>query len=134
MRELISTRTYKAGYVIKTEKVSGLEAGGGKPFVMKTAFTPNGEYIGNPRFAYRLVVKRGIKPELISPKSNVCSIGFCAKQKRWFGWYHRAIHGFKIGDVVKKGDCTAESLRVGFKAKTVADTKKMAIAFARSVS
>ena len=82
--------------------------------------------------------------------SNVCSIGFSEKDNKWYGWSHRAIYGFKIGDVVKKGDCCALSglteeylkkhpeedcsLPIGFKAKSLADCKKMAIAFADSVS
>ena len=40
----------------------------------------------------------------------------------------------EIGDVVKKGDCIAGYLPIGFKAKTMADAKEMAIAFAESVS
>jgi hypothetical protein len=54
------------------------------------------------------------------------------RQMVW--WSHRAIYGFAIGDTVKEGDCVADYLPIGFTAKTKADCKKMAIAFARSVS
>ena len=152
MRELVRTRRYKVGYEVRTEQVSGDEAGGGEPFEMRSAFTPSGAYIGNPKTAHRLVVKRGIQPELRESGCdgvNVCSIGFCEKEQKWYGWSHRAIHGFGIGDVVDEGDCCAspgwtdewlaehpeadESLPVGFTAKTGTDCKRMAVAFAESV-
>ena len=86
-----------------------------------------------------------IKPEKIWKNSNVCSIGFCEKEQKWYGWSHRAMYGFKVGDKVKKGDCTASSgwtaeyladhpeedwsLPIGFVAKTLDDCRKMAVAF-----
>ena len=89
--------------------------------------------------------KRGIVPE-----DHKLSIGFCEQEQKWYGWSHRAIYGFGVGDVVKEGDCTATSgwtdeylaehpeedlsLPVGFKAETLDDAKRMAIAFAESVS
>ena len=51
MRELLSTRHYKAGYDIRKERISGDEAGGGSSFEMSSAFTPSGDYIGNPKRA-----------------------------------------------------------------------------------
>lgn len=32
-------------------------------------------------------------------------IGFSPKDKKWYGWSHRAIYGFSIGSECKKGDC-----------------------------
>jgi len=77
-------------------------------------------------------------------------VGFSEKEQKWYGWSHRAIHGFKIGDIVKEGDCCASSgwtddyikkhpekdtsLSIGFIAKTLEDCKKMAMAFSDSVS
>jgi len=137
----MKVRKYKAGYEIRTEMRNGHE--------MKFAYTPEGHYIGNSKWAHRLIVRRGIKPELASLKDNVCSIGFCEKEKKWYGWSHRAIYGFKVGDAVKPGDCCAssgwtdgyleehpeedKSLPVGFIAKNIFDCKRMAIAFADSV-
>ena len=110
---------------------------------------PEGDYIGDSVWAHRLIVKRGIKPEKADPSHNVCSIGFCEKKQKWYGWSHRAIYGFGVGDEVKEGDCAAESgwideyleqhpeadksLPVGFIAKTLDDARLMAIAFADSV-
>ena len=72
-------------------------------------------------------------------KSTSIGIGFSEKEQKWYGWSHRAIYGFGIGDEVKEGDCCAsaapgKALPVGFKAKTLNDAKKMAEAFAESVS
>lgn len=35
------------------------------------------------------------KPELAHPNNKVCSIGLSKKDGKWYGWSHRAIHGFK---------------------------------------
>ena len=107
------------------------------------------DYIGTAEMATMLCDKRGIKPELAEPSNKVCSIGFCEKEQKWYGWSHRAIYGFGIGDVVKEGDCAASSgwtdeylvehpeadkrLSIGFEAKTLEDCRRMAIAFAESV-
>lgn len=63
-----------------------------------------------------------------------CGLGYNPKTKTWYGWSHRAIAGFKIGTEVKKGSVLAGKYKVGYKAKTIADAKKMAIAFSDSVS
>ncbi len=31
-------------------------------------------------------------------------VGFSKKDNKWYGWSHRAIHGFTIGSTCKKGD------------------------------
>jgi hypothetical protein len=106
-------------------------------------------YVGDIANALYLA-KRDILPELSHPDNNVCSIGWCEREEKWYGWSHRAIYGFGIGSMIKEGDCGAESgwideylkehpeedrsLPVGFKAKTVYDARRMAIAFADSVS
>lgn len=152
--KVLSVRHYRAGmlggYNVEERLVSGVPYGN-PDFKMKVALTVTaGDYIGNPKFAYRLCKSRGIIPEKASPDHNVCSIGFCPTNNKWYGWSHRAIYGFGIGDVVKEGDCTASSgftdeylqehpeegkaLPIGFTAQTLDDAKKMAIAFAESVS
>lgn len=149
MRKLLKTRKFKVGYELRYERLSGEEAHG-PPIEMTSAFTDDGHYIGNSKFAYRLF-RRGIKPELINPDHNICSVGFDVANQKWFGWSHRALYGFGIGDVVEEGDLTASSgyiegyleehpeiedlsLPVGFKAKSLTDAKRMAVAFADAVS
>lgn len=73
---------------------------GGGEFKVTSAYTPSGEYIGNPKTAHYLVIKRGITPELATPKNNVCSVGYCTTDGKWYGWSHRAIVGFGIGNKV----------------------------------
>ena len=31
-------------------------------------------------------------------------VGFSPKDKKWYGWSHRAIYGFEVGSECKKGD------------------------------
>ena len=155
--EVLKVRRYKAGYEIRTEALTEDECGVPEGMTMKSAYTPEGHYIGNSRWAHRLT-KRGIRPEPRKPadptanggRGRTCSIGFCEGEQKWYGWSHRAIHGFGVGSVVKEGDCTASSgwtdewleehpeddlsLPVGFIAKNTDDCKRMAEAFAESVS
>lgn len=104
VNEVLSVRKYRAGYEVREELVDG-EQYDCRDFKMKIAYTPEGLYIGDSRTAYRLCKKRGIKPELAQPGNNVCSIGLCEKEQKWYGWSHRAIFGFGIGSTCKKGDC-----------------------------
>ena len=32
-------------------------------------------------------------------------VGYSPKDKKWYGWSHRAIYGFGIGSLCKKGNC-----------------------------
>lgn len=141
-------RRYKSGYEVREElwKTDKKDPG----TVMRQAFTPTGDYIGDTKRAHRLCSVRGIKPEKANSEHCCCSIGFCEKDQKWYGWSHRALYGFGIGDVVEEGDLTAssgytdewikehpecdKSLPIGFEAKTLEDCKRMAIAFADSVS
>lgn len=46
-----------------------------------------------------LAKKYGItQREKRTPTSQVCSIGYSERKKKHFGWSHRAIAGFGIGD------------------------------------
>ena len=157
VKKVLSTRRYKAGYEVRTELIDGKEFECAD-FEIKSAYTPDGHYIGSSKDAYRLCKLRGIKPQPRLPKKpeanngrgRTCSIGFCEREQKWYGWSHRAISGFGIGAEVVKGDCCASSgwtdeylkehpeedlsLPVGFVATSLDDAKRMAIAFAESVS
>jgi hypothetical protein len=95
-------RVYKAGYVVKEEEWS---PDGQEWHKMKMAYNLDGDYIGDTKWAHRLCVKRGINPEKANKEHSVCSIGFCDREQKWYGWSHRAIYGFGIGSEVKRGDC-----------------------------
>ena len=168
---VLATRKYKAGYEVR-EELCRTEFTGGEilnqgdaevgeledlieyictpqDVIVKSAYTPNGDYIGDNKAAYRLCVKRGIKPEKANLSHKVCSIGFCGSDQKWYGWSHRAIFGFGVGAIVKEGDCTNSSgwtdehlrkhpeddlsLPIGFTAMNLEDCRRMAIAFAESV-
>jgi len=167
---ILATRKYKAGYEVRDEihetnfeafsasrptteiqqeMIDWINSHRGEHVIIKSAYTLNGDYVGSPRIAHRLIVKRGIKPELANLKDHVCSIGFCEREQKWYGWSHRAIYGFGVGSEVKEGDCCASSgytedylkehpdddlsLPIGFVARDLVDAKQMAIAFADSV-
>lgn len=102
--KVLSERHYRAGYVVKKEEMTQT---GIPPVVVRSAYTPDGKYLGDPSMA-RLLCSKGIKPELRTPHSAVCSVGFSERHGKWYGWSHRAIHGF--------------------------DTKAEAVEFAESVS
>ena len=146
--EVLKVRNYKVGYQVRTEKHA--VGDDGDEVTVRFAYTvPGDDYVGDSVWAHRLF-KRGIKPEKADPENNVCSIGFCETEQKWYGWSHRAIYGFGVGDVVKEGDCAAssgwtdeyleehpdedKSLPIGFVAQDSVDAKCMTIAFAESVS
>jgi hypothetical protein len=136
------------GYEIRKEEYSNKDYGGEGTIVLEMAYTPSGDFIGDPKMAKALVEKFGITPEKIDASHSICTIGWAEKTQKYFGWSHRAIYGFKIGDTVKEGDSTAApvgvspndspdakyGLPIGFVAQTKEDCRRMAIAFARSVS
>ena len=143
------TRKETNEYVV----VAGMEDGSlfkMPDFFMQHAETNDGKYIGDLKTA-DMLYGRGICPELIDAEHTVCSIGFCKRDQKWYGWSHRAIYGFGIGHVVKDGDCAASSgwvdgvdprtgqkdkfpMPIGFEIKSLEDAKLVAMAFASSVS
>ena len=114
-----SVRKYKIGYEVRTEIISGL----GPPFIVKSAYTTKGEYLGDAKIARFLMVKYGIKPEYRTKTSRTCSIGYSKKHKKWFSWSHRALFGFGVGAVWN-----------GKYIKSMKDAKLAAKQFAKSIS
>lgn len=43
------------------------------------------------------------------PDSSIASIGYAPNKKTWYGWNHRAICGYKVGDVITPDSCIYES-------------------------
>lgn len=139
----------KDGYEIREELVTFYFNDDEQVQITKSAYAPDGGYIGRPEDAQALI-KRGIAPELAYPDKKHCAIGFSEREQKWYGWSHRAIYGFAIGYVAEEGHIVTESgwtdeylaehpeedvsVPVGFEAKTLDDCKTLAIAFAESVS
>ncbi len=133
----------KGNYVLKTELVQV----GNTPkdtVEIVSAYTKDNKYIGDPKAA-KMLDDKGIKPEYKTPDSNICSIGYSDKDKRYFGWSHRVICGFKIGDKLFdpkwKGKLTPDELEKTLYVKrgdiTIKDIKQQrqaAINFASDVS
>lgn len=111
----------------------------------------DGGYIGTENEYKLLIEKYGlILIQKAQSTNSTCSIGYSSKDNKWYGWSHRAICGFTIGDSVKEDDITATSgltdeyriqhpeedmsLPVGYIAKDLNGAKRMAIAFAEAVS
>lgn len=81
--------------------------------------------------------KHGIEPQKIDSIHNMNSIGWSEKEQKWYGWSHRAIYGFKIGDKSGPGKVGYQTLKYKewpTEANTKEDCKKMAIAFAEEIA
>ncbi len=131
-KKILFERTYKAGYVYRREVWDDTVA-------MRSCYTPTGDYIGDPKTARFLCVKTGLTDlQKTDPKHSVCSIGFNPKQNRWYGWSHRAICGFAVGDKLfasNFGDDKTAFRQHGTKTiKTIGQAKMAAKRFANYVS
>lgn len=108
------------------------------PTKMRNAYNHQGQYIGDLDTAKVLCEKFGIIPEVIDPEHQVCSIGYSPKYNKWYGWSHRAITGFKIGDKIFEtnfGDDNTPFINHGTKTiKSMKDARLAAARFAKSVS
>lgn len=74
-----------------------------RPVNITCVYNAQKQYVGDVKFA-RYLISEGISPELSSPQHSVCSIGFCAREKKWAGWSHRAMCKFGIGDRIFEED------------------------------
>lgn len=95
------------------------------------AYNHDLKYIGKTPLARELCEKMGIVPETYGDE-QVCTIGFAEHDETWYGWGGGAIAGFKKGHRVENNDVllTLKKYKVGDKAKTLDDAKRMAIDFA----
>lgn len=74
----------------------------------------------------------GIKGEKTKEHHTVNSIGKAEADGKWYGWSHRAIAGFGVGDVVKADTCG--NTKGEYTIKTDAQAKETAINFANDVA
>jgi len=98
----VISETKKPGYVIRKELI---EYEGCDAVEIDSAYTLGGARIGDVGMARVLCEERKIIPELVTPDSTICTIGWCNHQQQWYGWSHRAVCGFSVGSEVKRGDC-----------------------------
>lgn len=81
----------------------------------------------------KLIEEHGIKRPADIHKTP---FGFSEKEQKWYGWSHRAFHGFGIGDKCKKGELgvgDGYTFSDGHVLKTLDECKQRAIDFAKSI-
>jgi len=137
-REIIRERYYRDGYIVRDELWLMKDVGFDEPNEMRAAYAPDGTYIGDPKEAYFLCHKMGIRPERASDDHSVCSIGYSPKKKKWYGWSHRAMCGFGIGDMIYEEDHGGPNVAFvdhgNRKIERIEQAREAAINFAESVS
>jgi hypothetical protein len=71
-------------------------------------------------------------------KAEKGAIGFSKKENKWYGWSHRAVAGFGIGDMIfdeDYGDDNTPFVKHGNKKiKNMQDARDAATAFARYIA
>ncbi len=138
IKKIIFQRHYP-GYLYRREIIDASDCGSDDLEMVNCYSTDSGHWIGNARDARRLCIKRGLR-QIQKAKSNhcVCSIGFNEQEQKWYGWSHRGICGFGIGDKIFKhrfGNDQTPFIQHGSKPiKNMKDAKKAAIRFAEYVS
>lgn len=139
VKEVLFQRKYKS-YLYRRELVDDSEYGGDGALSMVCCYSvEKGHWIGDAKTARYLCVKKGLtKLQPSSTGGHVCSIGFNEAEQKWYGWSHRAIFGFGIGDKLFKerygNDKTHFSKHGSKDIRTLSDAKLAAKRFARSVS
>lgn len=124
-----------AGYICSEERWTHFSDP--RPVTITAVYNSRGQYVGDPKFA-RYLISQGIVAELKSPEYSVCSVGFCAREKKWAGWSHRALCLFGVGDRIFEedyGDDRTLFTEHGSQViKDLADARQAACAFADYVS
>lgn len=136
--EILFQRHYP-GYLYRREIVDDSEYGGdGHLEVVNCYSADTGQWIGGAKYARYLCKKIGLRNIQKAHESHcVCSIGFSKEPQKWYGWSHRAICGFGIGDKLfegKFGDDKTLFTQHGTKTiETIDEAKQAAIKFAAYV-
>lgn len=145
-------------YEVRTELIENQEPGA-KTIEVQRAYTISGACIGDRITAEYLCETRDISPELATHKSTVCSIGFCKREQKWYGWSRLSrtrIKGFGIGSTSKhmvghpaqdsdipyrkrplrpkQTPRTTQAIMEKWTAKTLDDARQMAVDFATLTS
>ena len=137
--EVVFQRRYP-GYIYRREVVGQSDYGGKGTLEMVSCYASDtGEWIGDAKTARFLCKKRGLRNlQKTDPSHCVASIGFNSKEGKWYGWSHRAICGFGIGDCIFEerygNDKTPFAKHGRKKIRTLDQAKKAAANFAGYVS
>lgn len=101
-KTLVKSTYYKLGYEIRVEDILD-KSFSKEPVRMISGYSPTGLRIGDAKTTHRLVKKFGIRlfeygKRILEGPGPIANMGFNPEKKIWFGWSHRAICGFCIGD------------------------------------
>lgn len=134
VKKVVFSRKLKQ-YEIRHELIDGSDYNG-PDTLMKSAYTHTGHYIGDTKLAHRLCITKNLTNLQKTHHSHcVCSIGFDKKKQKWYGWSHRAICGFGIGDKIFEGNFgDDQTLFVRHGKKTVKSMKEAKLAASRFAS
>jgi len=128
-RKILRTAVSKFGYEAREESVTISE--GEEPIVLVSIYSPKGDYIGDRDTVKMLISKYKIRhfEAHEGSTSRVVAMGYSPTAMRWYGWSHRAIAGFGIGDkifqenfgddktpFIEHGEVTIETLEQAFQA------------------
>ncbi|MDY6857474.1 MAG: hypothetical protein SWO11_22775 [Thermodesulfobacteriota bacterium] len=139
VKEVKFQRQYP-GYLYRREVVDDSGFGGDGNLEMVNCYSSySGHWIGGPKTARFICIKHGLRNvQKAHQKHCICSIGFNESEQKWYGWSHKAICGFGIGDMILEesfGDDRTLFVKHGSnQIKTMDDAKTAAIRFAASVS
>lgn len=125
VKKVLETKEY-GPLLLKRELVDDSEYGGTGALEMRNAYTRAGDYVGDWKMAQMLWDKYRIVPQNRTPDSGVTTVGFSERDSKWYGWSHRAICGFAVGD--KKFTNEEEEIT------TIDEAQQEAMEFAESVS
>jgi len=110
--------------------------------IMESYRNKRGDYVFGSSFSgwVNRFIDSGIDPELAYPSDSVCCVGWSERKKTYYGWSHRAICGFEIGDRIFEVDFSGKSDNTSFKEhgtrviKSKFDARVSAMNFAKYVS
>jgi hypothetical protein len=124
VKKVLETKEY-GPLLLRRELVDDSEYGGTGALEMRNAYTRAGDYVGDWKMAQMLWDEHRIVPQNRTPDSQVTTVGYSERDNKWFGWSHRAIQGFGVGD--KKFTNEEEEIT------TIDEAQQEAMEFAESV-
>lgn len=99
-RKILRSAVSKFGYEVREESVTINDTD--EPVIMISCYTPKGDYLGDRDTVKHLIKEYGITQFEAheGSTSRVVAMGYSPTAMRWYGWSHRALAGFGIGDKI----------------------------------
>lgn len=128
-KEIIPNTEHKYELFVSRDEI--WKSGGISNLMKKECYNLKGDWIGSFDTANYLCNTKGIAPEKRHSFHVVCTIGYSKSQNKWYGWSHRAICGFTIGDKLYTEGLKKADMKT---IKNMDEAKQAAINFADSVN